>query len=33
MIERTHEGHAGINGTIRRAKDSMFWPGMANDIK
>jgi len=33
MIKETHKGHVGINGTTRRAKESMFWPGMYNDIK
>ena len=32
-MERIHEGHAGINGSINRAKQSVFWLNMTADIK
>lgn len=30
--ERIHAGHMGINSCIRRARDLVYWPGMAKDI-
>ena len=33
ILERIHASHLGINGTIRRAREIIFYPGMAADIK
>ena len=33
MKERVHQGHLGINSCLRRAKDVMYWPGMASEIR
>lgn len=32
MLERLHEGHLGINKTLMKARDLLFWPGMAAEI-
>ena len=32
LLERVHTSHIGINGCIRRAREAIFWPGMAADI-
>ena len=32
LVERAHMSHIGINSCIRRAKDDVFWPGMASPI-
>ena len=32
MVERPHEGHLGINKTIARAREVLFWPGMTVDL-
>ena len=32
MVERLHEGHLGINKTIARAREVLFWPGMTVDL-
>ncbi len=31
--QRVHAGHLGINSSLRRARDVMFWPGMSSDIR
>ena len=33
MIQRAHAGHIGINSSVRRAKDLLFWPQMSADIR
>lgn len=33
MLRRVHEGHLGIERCKRRARDVMFWPGMARDVE
>jgi len=33
ILEKLHIGHLGINGTIKRARESIHWPGIARDIK
>ena len=33
MIELAHEAHIGMEGCIRRARESMFWPRMTAEIK
>ena len=32
MLEKMHEGHLGINKTIARARDVLFWPRMSVEI-
>ena len=32
MLERLHEGHLGINKTLMKAREVLFWPGMAAEI-
>ena len=32
MLERLHEGHLGINKTLMKARDVLFWPGMAAEV-
>ncbi|UYV75303.1 K02A2.6-like [Cordylochernes scorpioides] len=32
MIIKTHQGHIGINSSMRRARDNIFWPGMNAQI-
>ena len=33
MMEIAHATHIGIEGCIRRARESMFWPRMATELK
>lgn len=33
MLKKIHDGHLGIEGCIRRARESIFWPGISADIK
>lgn len=33
MKEKIHSSHLGIEGCLRRARESLFWPGMSSDIK
>lgn len=33
MLERIHVGHNGVNGCIRRAQETVFYPGITADIK
>jgi len=33
MLSRLHSSHQGIEATLRRARDSIYWQGMTNDIK
>ncbi|UYV74135.1 hypothetical protein LAZ67_11002219, partial [Cordylochernes scorpioides] len=33
MIMKTHQGHIGINSSMRRARDNIFWPGMNAQIR
>ena len=32
-MKDVHLGHTGIEGCLRRARKSVYWPGMNNDIK
>ncbi|KAL9979645.1 hypothetical protein ACROYT_G017335 [Oculina patagonica] len=32
MLEKLHDGHLGINKTLMKARDVLFWPGMAAEI-
>ena len=33
MMLLTHASHIGIEGCIRRARETMFWPRMASELK
>jgi len=33
ILQRIHSSHIGINGCIRRAQESVFYPGITADIK
>ena len=33
MLKQVHTGHLGVTKILERAKDSIFWPGMTNDIQ
>lgn len=33
ILNRVHSSHIGVNGCIRRAKESVFYPGLTADIK
>ena len=33
MLSRLHSSHQGVEATLRRARDSIYWHGMTNDIK
>ena len=33
MLEILHQGHFGCERTLRRARDTMFWPNISGDIK
>ena len=33
MLQRTHASHQGPEACVRRARDVMFWPGMASEIR
>ena len=33
MISKTHYSHIGIAACLRRARDVLFWPGMANQMR
>jgi hypothetical protein len=33
MLQKVHSSHQGVEASIRRARDSLFWPGMGVDIK
>ena len=33
ILNRVHSSHTGDNGCIRRAKESVFYPGLTADIK
>ena len=32
ILAKLHSAHMGIVGSLRRARDSVFWPGMNSDI-
>ena len=32
MLQRLHSGHQGIERTLRRARQSVFWPGLTSDV-
>ena len=33
IIARSHSSHLGIESCLRKARDSVFWPGMSSEIK
>ncbi len=33
MLQKTHSTHQGVEACTRRAKDSIFWPGMSSQIQ
>ena len=33
ILERLHESHLGIEATMRRARESVYWPGMCTQTK
>ena len=33
LVEKTHSSHIGIEACIRRARDSLYWPRMATEIR
>lgn len=33
MLQKLHSSHQGIESSLRRAREVMFWPGMTKDIK
>ena len=32
VLEQIHNGHLGVEKYILKARDSVFWPGISNDI-
>jgi predicted Fe-S protein YdhL (DUF1289 family) len=33
MIKRIHSYHIGVEGCLRRARESLYWPGMNSQVK
>ncbi len=33
MIKKAHSCHGGMEASVRKARDTLFWPGMAAEIK
>ncbi|CAM1306551.1 Uncharacterised protein r2_g1638 [Pycnogonum litorale] len=33
MLTLVHAGHQGLEATLRRARTTIFWPGITNDIR
>lgn len=33
MKDHLHSSHIGVNGCLRRARECMYWPGMAAELK
>ena len=32
VLEQIHEGHQGMEKCMLKARESMFWPGISDDI-
>ena len=33
ILTELHTGHTGIEGSLRRARETVYWPGMTNDVR
>ena len=33
VMKKIHEGHIGMEGSLRRAREHVFWPGMTSHVK
>ncbi|CAG2198016.1 unnamed protein product [Mytilus edulis] len=33
MIRRIHSSHIGVEGCLRRARESLYWPGLNSEVK
>ena len=33
ILNELHTGHSGIEGSLRRAREMVYWPGMNNDVR
>ena len=33
LLKRIHNPHLGVNGSLNRARECLYWPGMTGDIK
>ena len=33
IIKQIHQGHGGVEGCLRRAREVIYWPGMNADVK
>lgn len=33
MLQKLHTGHPGVERTLRRARDAMFWPGISQQVR
>ncbi|CAC5423138.1 unnamed protein product [Mytilus coruscus] len=33
MIMRIHSSHIGVEGCLRRARESLYWPGLNSEVK
>ena len=33
MIKQIHQGHIGVDGCLRRAREVIYWPGMNAEVK
>ena len=33
ILQRLHSSHQGVQSTVRRARDAVYWPGMSKDIE
>ena len=33
MLQRIHSSHIGVEGSLRRARENLFWLGMTKDVK
>lgn len=33
FLQKIHTGHSGIDASLRKARETVFWPGIADDVK